>query len=394
MTEFESLKPYIPVIDDRSEETLARQAESVVAAASGGRLNDFTSSGPLGVLLRAQSFVGAELLYRVNQLPLALAVQFLSNAGVERRLGSRAVVPLTFSLTAPLSTPFTIPAQFEVVDAGATVSFFTNTSLTIPPGATQGTVSATSERPGSEYNVAPFTLTQVTLPLAFLAGVVNTQPAQGGADEESIEDTIARGIVGLRTRNPVSADDFRFLAEQALGSGSRAKAVGLLGPDALTRQPGAVHVFVLDALGVGANVDQVQRVSTLLRSKALLGTSIYVSSMPTQDISVEVVGRINSLTTGEGATDALWEAFQSYLSPRAYEPGDTLQISELRYQLRLVEGIDRIESLTINGGVLDVPFPNEFTAPVPYSLVCRLVDEDGAVTELVRGEGESTEYVT
>jgi len=391
---FESLQPYVPVIDDRSEEQLVQQASAVVAQVSGGALNDFTDSGPLGVLVRSQAHVGAELLYRVNKLPLALAVQFLSNAGVQRRLGTKAQASLTFSLTAALSTPFTIPAQFEVVAQGGSVSFYTNTALTIPPGATQGNVSATSQLPGSAYNVAPFTLTQITLPLAFLAGVVNVQAAAGGSDEESLDETIQRGVVGLRTRNPVSADDFRYLAEQSLGSGGRAKAIGLLGADAITRQPGAVHVFLLNALGVGANPAQVQTVATTLRAKIMLGTALYVSPMPTVNISVVVFGQINSLVTAVEATDALWQAFQTYLSPRAYEPGSALRISELRFRLRQVLGMDGIDFLTINAGSIDVPLPTAFTAPLAFSLLAKLTDTDGTVTELLRGSGESQEYVT
>jgi len=138
----------------------------------------------------------------------------------------------------------------------------------------------------------------------------------------------------------------------------------------------------------------VQTVATTLRAKIMLGTALYVSPMPTVNISVVVFGQINSLVTAVEAADALWQAFQTYLSPRAYEPGSALRISELRFRLRQVLGMDGIDFLTINGGSIDVPLPTAFTAPLAFSLLAKLTDADGTVTELLRGSGESQEYVT
>lgn len=379
---------FIPAIDDRSEEDLYAGALNVVLNRSQGSLNDTSPHNPLGVLLRSQAFASAELLFRVNKLPLSLLVKFLEITGVERRLGAKAQVTLTFTLTAPRNTPFTISAGFEVTNNSGAYSFFTDTVLTIPAGSSSGTVTATAAEQGENYNLPAYTINQITQPLAFLAGVINTEPAQGGDEDESIESAIIRGLKALRRRNLVSALDFREAAEEVMGAGSRAQAIGLLGPDRVTEQLGAVHVFCLDASGQPANQALLDDVRRDLRQSLMLGTSLYTSPMELLEIEGDITAKLLAEVDPIKVADNLWNAYQNYLAPAAYEPGRTLQIQELRHALRFVGGLEFIEELQLNGSLQDVPMPNEFTLPSAYNLVVNLVDIDGNITSVARGAGE------
>ncbi|MBE9110317.1 baseplate J/gp47 family protein [Nodosilinea sp. LEGE 07298] len=301
--ETESLELFIPAIDDRSEEEIFTRAFDLVSFLSGGTLNDRSSGEPLGVLLRAQSFAAAEFLFRCNKLPLALIVQFLSLAGVERNLGAKATVSLTFTLTAPRSTPYTIPAGFEVVTSGSSKKFFTKSILVIPAGNLSGVVDAEAETLGGDFNVPAYSLNRITQPLAFLGSVINVEAAQGGAEAEPIEDAINRGMREIRVRNLVSEFDFNEEAERLMGTGSKAKAIGLLGGDRVTTTPGAIHIFCLAPGGEPANIAVLNSVRNGLSDRILLGTTLHVSPMDVEEVTVSVYAKITNDVTADEVAD-------------------------------------------------------------------------------------------
>jgi len=124
------IEAYIPLIDDRSEETISSQAQDLIRFLSNNQLNDFTDGNPLGVLVRALSFAQAEFLYRTNKLPLSLLLTFLASAGVTRTPATKAVASVTFTLSSPRNIPYQIPAGFEIVSISNNLRFFTKNVLT------------------------------------------------------------------------------------------------------------------------------------------------------------------------------------------------------------------------------------------------------------------------
>ena len=381
----EKLDLYLPPIDNREEETLYAQAVDIVGAESQGQLTDTSDGNPLGVLLRGQAFTGAEFLYQVNKIPLAIIVQFLSLAGVERSLGQKASGNVTFTLTAARTVPFTIPQGFEVTTTNGQQRFFTKTQLVIPAGQNQGSVTVEAEETGSEYNVGAYTVSRFVQPLTFLASVINTQPIQGGASAEPVEDAINRGMAEIRRGNLVSEIDFREAAEQAMGSGSRAKAIGLLGGDKITITPGAIHVFCLAPDGEPASSALLNVVSSALDERRLLGTTLHVNPMDISPIDVKIYANTTGDVDAETIGNDLFTAFESFLNPTAYEPGDTVLIEEVRHQLRFVEGISHIDYILLNEEVLNIAMPNDYTIPVARSLSATLINPEGVTVEVARG---------
>ncbi len=383
--ETENLDAYIPVLDDRSEEDLFTQARALVTALSQGQLNDYSDGSPLNTLLRGQAFAGAELLYRANKLPLALIIKFLALTGVERNLGSKAVVSLTFTLTAARSSPFTIPQGFEVVSTAGNFKFLTKQNLIIPVGNVVGTVDAEAEDLGASYNVPAYSVTRITQPLAFLGGVVNTQPAQGGANAEPVENAINRGLAQIRARNLVSEIDFEDAAERLMGPGSRAKVIGLLGADKVTKTPGAIHVFCLAAGGEPANTAQLNTVREGLNSSILLGTTLHVSPMEILEVIVDVYAKTSINFTADTVADRLWESLQTYLLPSNQTPGASIFIEEVRHALRFTEGVQLIDYILLNNTPNNVDMPEQYTIPVAAAMRLFLSDPLGNVFQLVRG---------
>jgi hypothetical protein len=385
MINTEKLDIYLPQIDDRSEEELVQRAYNIVAQVSNNTLNDFTDGDPLGVLIRAQAFAAAEFLYRVNKLPLSLLISFLGIVGIERKLESFAKVNLTFTLTAPRQTPYQIPKAFEVSSQNGQFRFFTDGVLTIPAGNLTGSVTATAFEPGAAYNIPAYTLISVKQPLAFLAGVTNLTSASGGSNAETIEEALNRGLAELRKKNLVSAVDFEQQAELVMGAGSKAKAVGLLGPDKVTTTPGSIHLFCLDNTKNPAGVGVTTAVRNALTPNLTLGTTLYISPMEVQDVAVKIYGRIDNSITAETVADNLWDIYTSYLSTSNFNSGETVFIEEVRQQLRFSSGINFIDYILLNGEPLNVQMPNVYTIAFPTSLVAELSDGQGNTFTVARG---------
>ncbi|NEU81505.1 baseplate J/gp47 family protein [Nostoc sp. UIC 10630] len=379
-------------LDPRNETDIVEQAKLKVYNASGGLLNDFTENSPVAALIQGQAFAGAELLYYVNQLPLALVIDFLKITGVTRSSGTKAKTTLTFSISSPQNTIFTIPEGFEVVDSQGKLSFFTDAPLVIPVGLVSGSVTATAEEVGSEYNISPYSITGITQPLTYLAGVTNIEAASGGSDLESEASAINRALTQIRLRNLVSATDYEQAAEILLGEGSVCKAIGLLAGDKTTRELGAVHLFLLNSNGEPANDAQITYVKSQLASRIQLGSSLYTSPIELLPISAEFTARLTIGVNPEEAFDTLWEVFQEYLSPNSYPLGQDLIFYEVGFALRNAGVIKEAGNLTLNGSPSNIPIANDYTLPTPYSLFMQLVDENGIVFEGLRGSGESPSF--
>lgn len=383
-----------PVLDPRNEFQLARDAEIVVFNKSNGLLNDFSDGSIPGALIQGQAWAGAEFLYYANKNLPALVIEFLKNTGETRSLGKKARASVTFSLTAIREQPFTIPANFEVKATvrNKTYSFFTESIVQIPPRTASITVDVVAAEEGPEYNVPRFTIKEFTQPLNFLASVINPAPAEGGLTAESEEAFIARAIERLSLRNPVSAADFEKRAKAILGEGSVAKAIGLLAANRVTKEPGAVHLFLLNSNGQPANTAQQTQVYAEISERLMLGTALYVSPMELKEISGEVTAKLNPGEDPDVVADELWAAFQDYLSPAKFPVGATVIRSEAIYNLRLTGGVDYISQLRLNDELNDIPMSNQWTVPVAYSLLMNLVTDTGLTFELVRGEAEPTNF--
>lgn len=386
----ESLGLYLPQIDPRNEEQLAAQSRMVVFNRSEGLLNDFSDHNPLAALTQGQAFAGAELLYYANKQTLALVLKFLEVTGAVRKLGTKATVNLTFTLTAPINTAFLIPKGFEATNRQGDRSFLTDADLVIPAGQISGTVSATAAELGEGYNLPAYTINLFTQPLAFLATVINTEASQGGAQAQTIEEAIAQALVALRRRNIVTADDYQDAAIEVLGSGSRVKAIGLLGADKIGYQLGAVHLFCLDQSGIPINQAQAADILNTLSPRIQIGTALYVSPMSLLNIEGVIVAKLISGEDPETVGDRLWIAFSAYLSRNPV--GETLLIRETEHELRFAGGLEKIDQFTLNGINSNIEMPNVYTTAQAYSLEVNLVTDTGEIISFLRGEGEPTDF--
>ena len=141
----------------------------------------------------------------------------------------------------------------------------------IPPAGTAVTAAYRYVLGGAIGNVGAGTVTQLTSQLAGIIGVTNLGSAEGGADQESIDDAKRRGPEVLRNRyRAVTAEDYEYLAAEASTEIAKVRALeprvftDASSSDAgyawlyghIDRSPGNVTVVVVPRAGVVAQRPQ------------------------------------------------------------------------------------------------------------------------------------------
>lgn len=360
MSDFELIEA--PLIDPRNEDELVVRGMDRTFVASKGQLNDFSLGSPARALIEGLSFAGAEILYYASQLPLALLIAFLNLMEVQRGLGSNAQATLEFSLSAPLTTPYGIPQGFVVSTSDSQLQFATDSQLVIVAGQVNGAVSATCLTPGTVGNVAAYTLTNLSQPLAYISVVTNPQAATGGADEESAEDVKARGLAAIRRRNLVTADDYEEETRTFFGPGSVAKAIGNLGADPTSFELGTVHVFALDAAGATPNRSSLLNLRLHLQEKTHVSIAAVTSAVVLIPLGIHVVVSLVPGSLPDVVANEVYEILAEYLRPGNLPVGETVLLKEVEFQVRLAEGVEFVQTITLNDLTLNVPLPQEWAA--------------------------------
>jgi hypothetical protein len=383
MADFTPLKA--PKLDPRNERDIAELAIQRTYNLSGKTLNDFSPSSPTRVLIEALAFCHAELLYYVNKLPLAVAIQFLQIAGVQRRIGAKAVVTLKFTLETTLSEPYIIPKGFTVSTQNRKHRYRTEDSLVIPAGDLTRYVVARSTKNGEGANVRADTITKIPQSLPFLAGVTNPDRATGGLGAETLEQVKARGFRSLRRRGLITREDYHHEARRLLGEGATVKVLPNVGGDGRTRLLGAVHLFVLNPDGQSPNQAQLDELRTSLRNQSQVGISVFVSSAERHLIGVRLVAELVPGDSPQDTANRIWTRFASYLRPGSLPTGEPILIDNLRYQARLarlsfveyLEIYERTESgLNKKGYTNNYILPSRWSVPILDRLELTLSDGD------------------
>ena len=114
--------PLLPLqLDSRNIESIVKAIQTRINIESGGQITDFTPASPMAAMSEGQGFAQAELLYYLNSLPEAVTIQWLKTLGIQRKIGSRATVEISFFKVAGYSRPVTIPSGTRVYANGGQV---------------------------------------------------------------------------------------------------------------------------------------------------------------------------------------------------------------------------------------------------------------------------------
>jgi hypothetical protein len=188
-----------------------------------------------------------------------------------------------------------------------------------PPGAT---IMASAYRygGGSAGNVAAGLINQPLTNLGNLE-VKNERAAEGGRDEQSLDDLKTEAPARLRCRDrAVTADDFTALAKQA-GGVAHAVALPLSHPDfpdPAVKIPGVITVVIVpdtDDPNPVPTQDLIRYVCDYLDQYRLITTEIYVKKPRYQKIQVQVTVNANPSASFQQIEQAVIDAINSHLDP-------------------------------------------------------------------------------
>ena len=369
------------ILDPRNEDEVILSAYDRVRSASNGIINDFSPSSPVAALIEGQAFVQMELLWYLNQLPTALALEVFRLLGITRSPGNTAKGYVTFILSATLATDFVVSAGnfIPFKDAG----FVTKSTLVIPSGSLEGAVQVEATRQGSDLNVAAFGLTTSGLSLTYLQSLYNPEPINGGSDLEPLSQTVDRAQVAIRSRDTlISVEDYEQVSEFLLGTGSTATAYPLLSANKSTETLGHLHVFLLDAENNKPSVATCQSIQGQLRDRSFTGAAIWVSPADLYGIDIEVI--VNVVSIDEVIVDTIFNALAESLSPRQHKLGADIKLKELEYTVRQQPDVLEVVSVTINGEALSTAMPNKYTQPRLENVLVYLQDSLGTSVQFYR----------
>lgn len=364
------------ILDPTNEGDLVQLAFARIRAASGNTITDFRPGSSVAALVEGQTFALAELLYYLNLMPEAIAIEVFRLYGVKRSLGTKAAGSLTFRLSDPAIDPFTLPVGFTIpyLDSQLEVT----ASLVIPAGAQEGSVAAVVSDVGSKYNANAFDILATNTGLGRVESVYNRTGFTGGSDLETLEALVSRCQASTVSRNSVITRlDYETLAQGTMGTGSRAVAISNLSSDGLTFRQASVGVFLLDSDGRPASLTTCQIVASELKTRVLMGTGVFCFPAVLIPVSVEV--NLNVLALSDTVANNVIDSIQAYLRPNSYSGGQVLLHNELAYQARLIAGVKSVDTVLINGDSVDYQLAQPWHYPTPSYITVNQIDVNGAI---------------
>lgn len=367
------------VLDPGTEAELTELAYLSIGAASGGTINDFRPGSAIAAFVEGQTFALAELLYYMNLMPEAIAVEVFRLYGIQRSLGTFAAGELTFFLTEPAVEAFVLPAGYAVPYLDTLLIL--QSSLVVPPSAQEATVGVIAATTGSKYNAAPFDILATNVGLGLVQSIFNRLAFTGGTDIEPLENLLARcQAATVRRISVITKLDYETAAQDLLGIGSRATAIPNLSSDGTTFQQNSVGLFLLDASGKPASLTTCQYIGAVLKERVLLGTGVTCYPAVLVPVSVEIFINV-SLVSDEVGQEVI-QAIKDYLTPNRYEGGTQIRHNELMYAARNIPGVRSVDSVLIDGNAIDVQLAQEWYYPYADTVVVSMIEPSGATLQV------------
>lgn len=338
--------PILPLqLDSRNTEALVRALQTRIYLESGGELNDFTPASPLSAITEGQAFAQAELLYYLNNLPEAFSLQWLRQLGVQRKIGSRALVDVTFYKVPGYQRVLIIPKGTKLIANGSQV-FVTLAEARVSESEFSATVSCQSERWGEAYNVAAGEVNKIEKNFAGLEFLRNEQSAIGGTDTESVSQMKSRAFEVLSRRNLTTSGDFENEVRTLVPESNLVKVLTYEERFALSSAlSGNVVICVGDEDGRELSPSNLSYLISSMKPRVTLGTNI--SFIPPEIIPIDLVIEIlydpNAINVGtDFLASQIFEAMKNYINPGNLALGSDLEYQEM---LRLLYDFDFVRSV-------------------------------------------------
>lgn len=343
--------PILPLqLDSRNTEALIRAMQSRIYLESNGELNDFTPASPLSAIVEGQAFAQSELLYYLNNLPEAFSLQWLRQLGIQRRIGSRALVDVTFVKIPSYNRVVTIPPGTKVISESGLV-FITLEEGRLTPADISITIPCHSDKWGSIYNVGAGSINKLQKSLLGVDFITNNEAAQGGRDLESVSEMKARAFEVLSRRNLTTGNDFENEVLTLVPETSIVKVLTYEERFNLDENlSGNVVICVGESNGKPLSSASKKQIINSLRNRITLGTNVSLVDPEVTPVEVKVEIYYDPLESSGNidfyANDIL-TTIQEIITPTFLIPGDDLVYQDVLRALYDKSYVDSVNVLDI-----------------------------------------------
>lgn len=213
---------------------------------------------------------------------------------------------------------------------------------------------------GSHGNVGTGTITKLQSSVTGVDSATNHWPAEGGQDEESIEDTRVRAPQELKARDrAVTLEDYEFLARATPGVRiRRAHAIAQYHPSyAEVTMPGAVTVIVIpesDDPKPLPSESTMKSVCAWLDARRLLTAELFIAPPKYKLIRINARVQVRASANAAQVKARIEEALTRYLHPltggedgQGWPMGGTVRFADLFRIVFGVEGVATVDDLRI-----------------------------------------------
>lgn len=345
--------PILPLqLDPRNTSALVRDMQTKIFLESGGQLNDFSPASPLSALVEGQAYAQNELLYYLNSLPEAYTLQWLRQLGIQRSVGAKAVVEVTFVKTEGFNRVVTIPAG-TIVSTASKLNFILGEDVRIGNLETSGRGLAKAEKWGSAYNVEANTIEKINKNILGLTGVLNLTQAQGGKDLESVENMKTKAFSLLRRRGLISAEDYENELALLVPEASIIKALSYEERFLVEEAPisGVVMICLGDENGEELTDTLKTQALKALRKRAPIGTSISLISPEVTPVETTVTIEYDDTQFSSGIdlyASTINQIISNEIAPEVIELGGELDYQKIFNSIYDVSFVKRIRGLSFN----------------------------------------------
>lgn len=343
--------PILPLqLDSRNTSALVRAIQTRINLESGGELNDFTPASPLAAISEGQAFAQSELLYYLNNLPEAFSLQWLRQLGIQRRIGARALVDITFYKVPGYNRVVIVPSGTRIY-ANNGLAYLLLEEVRILESEDSVTAICRSEKWGSIYNVGEGEINKIERSFIGLDFLRNNSSAVGGKDLESINSMKQRAFEVLSRRNLTTALDFENEVSTLAPEASLIKVLTYEERYQLSSAfSGNIVICAGDENGKELSETSLQYIIESVKNRIVLGTNI--SILPPEIIPVDLVVEVyydpNEISGNiDFRSNQILTALQEYINPINLPLGSSLSYQNILRKLYEFSFVKTINTLDI-----------------------------------------------
>lgn len=332
-------------LDPRNTKSLLSAMQSRMYFESRGSLNDFSPASPLATITEGQAYAAGEILYYLNSLPEAFALQWMKLIGIQRVIGSASYCEVTFEKEEfAYEQDIVVPRGMAIISTTG-LRFYVTDDIIIPSGETSATAIAISEKWGSIYNLPPGALLSLSSPIVGLR-VFNITSAQGGTDLEDVTTMKSRANSVISRRALITKED---ILEDISNVFPEIDYVDIIENDVRNN-----NVPIIIGMNDGSELPTgiVTKLFSQLFNKTPMGMNFSVLQLEIIPLVLRVSARYNSREISSNTlAEVMRKHFIAELTPGNITRDTTINIYNLINSIPFVNGLvsGSYEGLEING---------------------------------------------